>query len=47
MITTILCWVLFSKGIIGLALPIISTIFSVINLVFTGIRICNKVHEIE
>ena len=32
MISMILCWVLYSKGIIDLALPIVATIF----FVFSG-----------
>ena len=46
MITMILCWVLYTKEIIGLALPIISTVLFFLECVLCCIRAGIKAREV-
>lgn len=46
MITMILCWVLYTKEIIGLTLPILSTIFFSLEIILCGIKAGIKAKEI-
>jgi len=46
MITMILCWVLYTKSIIGLALPILSTIGCGLYLILAIIKTAIRIHDI-
>lgn len=45
MITMILCWVLYAKSIIGLVLPILSTVFYGLYLILMFIKCGMKLGE--
>lgn len=45
MVTCALCWVLFAKGIIGLALPIISSIGVILELVLAGVKVGKALND--